>query len=117
MIQIDRDDLRDILLRWRSGELTASDVHEAAEQLYESCSTGLEYQPRGPRSIGAEILSQLSILNHQLITRDDIPAMLRFLDVNLGSELDAWSEWTRYIDGIDYQDRENELTYPPYNRG
>ncbi len=60
-------------------------------------------------SIVLEIISNLEILNHQLITADDIPAMLDFLDTPAGKEQEGWTKWKIYMGSIDWNQRKLEL--------
>ena len=73
-----RNHLLDILDKWEVGNLSEVEVHEIAEKLFEQknwpdCDEG------NFRSILVEVLSHLEILNHQLITQEDIPAIVQFL--------------------------------------
>jgi hypothetical protein len=47
-------------------------------------------------STALEIISNLETLNHQLITVDDIPAMLNFLDTLPEKEQEGWTKWKIY---------------------
>ncbi|MGB5162978.1 MAG: hypothetical protein WBO69_12435 [Thermoanaerobaculia bacterium] len=108
MDEINREPLRELLKRWDSGELDARQVHEHAEQLWDSLEQH-QFPREDRRSIAAEVLSQLDILNHQLITPEDIPAMMQFLDTLRGSELDGWKRWQRYWDELDMDERIESL--------
>jgi len=48
-------------------------VHEEAEALTERLGEWPNYEETDPRSIAMEVLSQLEVLNYQLITSEDIP--------------------------------------------
>jgi hypothetical protein len=67
-----------------------------------------------PESIAIEVLSQLEILNHQLITTDDIPVIMEFLDTPPGEERDGWVKWQSYWKNVDYENRKRELIANPY---
>ena len=111
----EREVVRELLLRWRSGSLDERAVHEAAERLWEKFGEEPPAYPKeDPRSIVLEVVSQLEVLNVQLITRDDIPALLEFLDSPVGSEGAAWARWTRYWDQLDFGRRLEELAANPY---
>lgn len=114
MAEIDRDTLRELLTRWLKGDLDERDVHEEAERLWSQSEEWPEYSEEDPRSIPLEVLSQLEILNHQLITKEDVPAMLRFLDTPPSRELDAWRRWREYWDEVDFDKRRQELKDNPY---
>ena len=108
MGEINRGLLRELLNRWTSGELNAHQVHEQAEQLWDSLEQH-QFPREDRRSIAAEVLSQLDILNHQLITPEDIPAMMQFLETPVGEELQAWDRWQRYWDELDMDERIESL--------
>ena len=113
MGEINRELVRELLDRWASGRLNARQVHEHAEQLWESLEQH-QFPREDCRSIAAEVLSQLDILNHQLITAEDIPAMLQFLETPTGEELQAWDRWERYWDELDMDQRIESLKDDPY---
>ena len=110
---LERDVLRELLVQWAKGTLDERSVHEQAEVLLEEYGCP-EFDESDARSIAIEVLTQLDILNHQLITIEDIPAILRFLDTPAGHERDGWARWKRYGDRIDYDQRAIELKDNPY---
>ena len=67
------------------------------------------YPEHHPRSIPMQVLVELDILNHQLITRDDIPALLEFLRTPPSEELQGWMRWQKYNDELDIDRRKEEL--------
>ncbi|MGH2472453.1 MAG: hypothetical protein ACRDG6_08635 [Candidatus Limnocylindria bacterium] len=92
-----RTNLPDLLERWRSGVIGERAVHEEAE-----------------RSIAFEVVSQLEILNVQLITAEDVPAFIEFLETPSGAEGAGWDRWQHYWDGIDFAKRLKDLVNNPY---
>jgi hypothetical protein len=111
--KIDRSTLRSLLLQWDSGKLTEKAIHEAAEGLWERYDWP-EYSDTDDQSIAIEVLAQLEILNHQLITREDIPALLDFLETPPGQAARGWKQWRQYWDSIDFALRRRELATNPY---
>ena len=110
-----RERLRELLDRWQAGALDERAVHEAAEALSESFPGDLPSYPQSePRSIAIEVLSQLEILNWQLITRQDIPALLDFLGTRRGEEERGWERYQKYWDSVDFDRRLKELADNPY---
>ena len=81
-----------LLKEWESGQIGEKEVHERAESLWK-IEEWPNYPKSDPRSIAIELLSHLDILNVQLITREDIPAMIEFLNTKNGNELEAWAKW------------------------
>jgi len=113
MNTINRQTIIDLLERWKSGQLTEIEVHEEIEFIWERGSWP-QYPHEDSRSILVEVLSQLDALNHQLITRDDIPAIIDFLRTPKGKELDAWKIWKEYWENVDYERRKQLLKHNPY---
>jgi hypothetical protein len=109
----DRVVIRSLLQRWRSNEIDEREVHEEAERLLDEHGW-IEYPENDDRSVVMEVLSQLAILNLQLVTREDIPAMLGFLDTPPGEASKAWQPWRRYWNSLDYEKRREELKQNPY---
>lgn len=105
--------LRDLLRAWQRGELTAREVHESAEAILRQVGRPIVPE-EDSHSIPLEVVSQLDILNHQWIVRDDIPAILDFLNTEPGDEILAWSRWRSYWAGIDYEARKRMLREDPY---
>jgi hypothetical protein len=94
--------------RWLDGELTEAQLHELAESVWERCEWP-ESAEDDDDSIAIEVLSQLDIMDHQLITKDDGPALLAFLNTPVGEARLGWEVWRRYLDGIDIQARASAL--------
>ncbi|MGH9894476.1 MAG: hypothetical protein ACREA0_21340 [bacterium] len=110
--------LRNLLLRWQAGDLDEKGVHREAVA-HEASPPWTqdewpEYPDADPRSIVVEVLSQLSMLNAQWITRDDIPAILSFLDSTPGEEKQAWQNWEKYWEELDYRKRREEIAGNPF---
>lgn len=90
-------------------------VHEAAEDMYERYGDDPPiYADDDPRSIAFEVVSQLSILNHQLITPTDIPALIAFLATPAGQDVHGWATWRGYWGAIDFEQRARTLADNPY---
>jgi hypothetical protein len=113
MEEIDRRELIALLEKWRRGEINEREVHETAEEILERHGWH-EYPESDPRSIAFEVVSHLDILNFQLICRDDIPEIIRFLKTAPGKETEAWERWKSYWDSIDYEERKLKLANNPY---
>ncbi len=110
---VNRETVCSILLRWAANKLTEKDVHEEAERIWESEEWPV-YDESDDRSIEIEVLSQLAILNHQLITVQDIPVMLEFLATPPGHAREGWERWKRYWESLDMDQRCKELAANPY---
>ena len=100
--------LKNLLVEWRADARNAEEVHAAAEELL--ALYGVRDLPESdPDSIADEVLVSLDMLNHQWIVPDDIPEVLEFLCTPAGRELEGWSRWRRYWDGVDLDQRKNRL--------
>ncbi len=110
----ERETLELLLKNWGLDVLTEREVHEEAEILWEEVAMSADYPEDDPRSITAEVLSQLSVLNWQLIVVDDIPAILAFLATPPGQEPQAWQDWLDYWKNIDFEQRRISLLSNPY---
>jgi len=112
--EIQREELRALLESWRAGTLDEREVHAHAETLLETAGEIPQYPDSDRRSIAAEVLLQLDILNHQLITTEDIPAIEAFLKTPPGQELRGWAEWRSYWKQLDLESRRQKLVSNPY---
>ena len=112
---VSRESLRALLYRWRSGAIKERVVYEEAEELYERYGGAASaFDHSDARSIAFEVVSQLEVLDVQLITRADIPAFIEFLETPSGSEGAGWTRWQQYWDDVDFAKRLVELVNNPY---
>ena len=109
-----RNKLLTLLEQWQSGTIDEREVHWQAEEWLEQLSDEPNYPEHDPRSIPMEVLVELDTLNHQLLTKDDIPAMVEFLHTPPSEELQGWARWQRYNDELDLESRKKELKNNPY---
>lgn len=112
--EVDTKALRSLLERWQAGEVDERFVHEEAERLWGHRDEWPLYRETDPRSIPLEVLEQLEILNHQLITREDVPTMLAFLDTPPGEQTRGWAAWRRHWQEVDIDARRTALAHNPY---
>ncbi len=113
MAEISRKTLLNLILQWESGRLTEIEVHQKAEELWKQ-ENWPDYADDNPRSIAIEVLLQLETLNHQLITKDDLPAIVGFLNTPKGAETSGWSTWRNYWESLDLESRKATLKDHPY---
>jgi len=113
MKKISRKLLLDLVSQWETGALSEIEVHEKAEELWEQ-NEWPQLGEGNPHSIEIEVLSQLEILNHQLITTEDIPAIVNFLRTPSGQEKNGWEAWRQYWENIDLEARKRTLKDNPY---
>ena len=105
-------ELRELLTQWSLGNMHAVDVLELAESYYDAVTNGRAVSP-----LEEELISQLSVLNQQLLTKEDIPKMLQLIEAVGGDEVKALNSWRSYLDSIDYEERRARLIDPPYWQG
>jgi hypothetical protein len=91
---ISRQEVRALLERWQRGETVASQVHIWAEDRHAVSA----FEPED--EVVNELLGQLDMLNLNLITAEDVPALLRALD-DLGDTDRVIQDLERYFEGID----------------
>jgi hypothetical protein len=106
-----REQLTEMLLKWRDGAITERDVHEAAEDLFERLERGS--RPSGDE-MTQEALVHLDALPQQWITVDNVPAIIKLLQTPSGEEALGLGEWGAYCDSIDFRKRAQQLAANPY---
>lgn len=104
--------LRNLLLDWKSGKLDEQTVHQKADALWSEIEWPM-FPESDPRSILLEVLEQLSILDAQWITIEDIEPMLLFLDSVPGQQEKAWRDWRQYWDRMDWRKRRASIAQNP----
>jgi hypothetical protein len=114
MEEVRRSEISTLLEQWQRGAVDEREVHEQAEALMEQLEDAPNYPEHDPRSIPMEVLIHLDALNHQLITQEDIPAMLAFLHTPLGDESSGWTVWRSYWENLNLESRRQELKTKPY---
>jgi hypothetical protein len=112
--QIERNTLIQLLDAWLLGTYDERQVHERAESIMDEMAEVPNFSENDPRSIPLEVLVHLDALNHQLITKEDIPIMHEFLSTPIGKEAEAWTRWRQYWDTLDMQTRRLQLQTNPY---
>ncbi len=110
---VSKEQILDIIRRWKSGEITAEIVHGEAEHLITQWEWP-QYPKNDHRSIVVEVLSHLEILSYQLITEEDIPTINAFLNTPKGEEMAGWQAWEAYWDHLDFNERRKTLANHPY---
>ncbi|RMD85738.1 MAG: hypothetical protein D6815_01200 [Candidatus Dadabacteria bacterium] len=105
---ITRNEIRSILLSWKRGEMSSAEVHDWGEQRY--AVDGFEPEDE----IVNEILSNLDILDINLVTPEDIPDFLRMLDYPRGQEAEALAFLDKRGESFDLQDRMRHYADDPF---
>ncbi len=97
--------MRDLLLRWQAREIGGLTLYDEAEYMWDEGYPWPEYDRDDPRAIPIDVLSLLETLIAQGVFREDIPALLAFLDTPLGEEQAGWDTMDRYWEAIDWDYR------------
>lgn len=100
----------ELLQKWEQRVLDEVEVHERAEELFARYASTDKVTDR----IAYEVLAQLEILNHQLVTIDDVPQIIDILNAPIDCELETLSRWRNYWDHINYEQRRRELASNSY---
>ena len=117
---IARRDIVRVLERWQRGEMTAVQVQAFAEQHY--CVEGVEHddwEGDGEErvSVASSVLGVLENLAIDLVTADDVPALLDFLDTRRGFYHPRERLLRRLLAEADFEHRRRALRdTPPYAR-
>ncbi|MEM6453945.1 MAG: hypothetical protein AAF772_02515 [Acidobacteriota bacterium] len=102
--------IRRYLAQWRHGTLDEIAVQEKAEEIWDALDEeDVDVDKSHPHAAVLEVLHDLSVLGWRTIVREDIPAILRFLDASPADLSQAWRDYHAYWDGIDYEKRKQTL--------
>lgn len=113
MIILKRVDLIRTLQDWQSNTIDAVKIFDWANEAYLNNQYAYE-DWEGDNSVSNEIMAHLDNLNISLVTKDDIPAMLEFLDTPPGQFDVGYKKWIQYVDSIDIRRRQKELGDLPF---
>lgn len=104
-----------LLNNWAEGHINEQQVHVDAEVMFEELQSNIQKPiTEGHILIIYEVLSQLSILNYQLITVEDVPVIVQFLNTLQGQEQEGWRKWRSYWDNLDIKQRRKLLEENSY---
>lgn len=95
-------DIEKKLQDWNMNKLSAKELQYFAEKKFELLSESLDEKQK-ETSVEYEVISQLEILNHQLIIKEDIPVIIQFL------KNENWEDWEKYWNQIDFKKRKKIL--------
>ena len=101
-----RNTIIDLLDRCENNIINEEIVLIEAEVLFGKHYLDIDYPKNDYRSIIIEVLSQLEIIHHQWILKDDISQIRKFLNTSTGNELNAWKDWENYWQNIDFKKRD-----------
>jgi hypothetical protein len=116
---VTREQVREHLLAWQSGELTAAQVHQWAESIYFPGATDFDDWDAlaDDSSVANEVMQLLDALDINLLTRDVVPVMLNALAAPPGATVSACESLDEWLDARDMNELRRELASDPlYNR-
>lgn len=94
------------------------EIHEEAVKKSGDSGAATDWTYKYPRSdirsIGFEVLSKLLSAWKdwrfvEILTTDDIPMILEFLDTPPGKSLEAWDKWEKYWANLNFPERRKKL--------
>lgn len=110
-----RGRLERLIDAWEAGDVDEWAVRDEAEVINLSIPWDeLEVDARVPVY---EVASQLDLMMHQLVTKDDTPVLRAMLAADPAATPAAWAVWCDYWDSIDYQARARDLASSPFYSG
>jgi hypothetical protein len=111
---VTRNDLRSVLREWAAGRHSPEHVHQWAERRFADEAWECE------DDIANEVLAQLDMLDINLVTPDDLPALLVILQLPTGQARTASATFGSRLSPADLERRRKELaedpTYGPFCR-
>lgn len=101
------------IVDWQVGKITTAEIQQWAEEKYMGDEMRNSVLSEVDHFITIEALQYLESINMNLTTKDDIPFLLKF--INSGKLChDAYKDWRKYLDNIDYNKRVTELKDDPF---
>lgn len=110
---ISREDILHILKKWESNVIDVQDVYNWAYLKY--LKENVDYNDcEGYNSVCLEVISYLDTLDLNLVTREDIPALIQFISTPIGEFKNGFNLWKDYINSIDITHRKHKLRNNPF---
>ena len=110
-----RKKIIDFLQQWKSGAIDEVAADMEGEYLCEQYVD--DESDADCDAIEEEVLILLGTLFPSMVTVDDVPAFIKFLQTPPEEEKQAFAEWSAYWDSIDFDERHRQLAanpnYPP----
>ena len=106
------------IIEWQNNLITKERIQSWADNLWGTAELDELYELDNNAQnefIITEILYYLEFINMNLITKDDIPQLLKFLN-SKDNYLNSYKDLDQYFGGIDYRKRAEELKDDPFYR-
>lgn len=111
MATVTRAEMRQVLERWRSGQLHAGEVNAwAGARFPADVPPGWEYEDE----VVGEVLAHLDLMDMNLTTSDDVPAFLEALSVRHDDLAGARALIAAHRSGIDFRARQARYAADPF---
>jgi len=116
---VTRAEVKEVLIKWQQGDIDAKYVNDWAGNLYPSTEVDYDdWEADDSNSITNEVLAALDMLDMNLLTVEDIPAYVEFLNTPQGDFNKANAKLQRYLRSIDISERKKQLAqikiYAPF---
>ena len=110
-----RKDLKEKLLQWQKGQMTAHELHEWAEGNYLNDDVECEdWDEIEEHSVTNEVLAELDMMDMNLMTTEDVPAYLDFLETPPASFEEGYKKLQQYLKQNDMKKRAAALSADPF---
>ena len=111
---ISRKELKEKLLQWQSGQITAHELNDWAGENYPNDDVEYDDWDETENSVTNEVLAALDMMDMNLMTPEDVPAYVKFLETPHGSFDVGYSQLQQYIKQIDIKKRAAALAANPF---
>lgn len=110
---ITRQQIKDLLIQWRGGELTEAQLHKWAESKYQN--DNVEYTDwENDNSVSNEVLAALDMMDMNLMTKEDIKYYLEFLETPSGNFDEGIKKLGNNLKTVELLQRKKALAANPF---
>jgi hypothetical protein len=103
---IRRQDLKEKLLQWQEGQITAHELNNWAGENYPNDDVEYEdWDEAEEYSVANEVLAALDMMDMNLMTPEDVPAYLDFLETPPAMFDEGYKKLQKYLEQIDIKRR------------
>jgi len=112
---ISRKDLKEKLLQLQEGRITALELNDWAGGNYLNDEIDYEdWDEAGEDSVTNEVLAALDMMDMNLMTPEDVPAYLDFLETPPAAFEEGYKKLQQYLNRIDIKKRAAALVTDPF---
>ena len=110
---VTREEVAQKLSEWASGRTSSAEVHGWASALFLSEDVDFADWEGDEDSVTKEVLGALDMMDMNLVTPQDIPALLAFLGTPVGGFSGGYEKMKKWFDSVDYAARKTCLQSDP----